>query len=117
MDPGLEIAKWFGEAICASLVGGVATWLTTSRRSRAKVESLASSLEAMRSELEEFDGRIKALEDNQGDARVQSGVDHANAANLAMTVVDLRAKVETTHTLLQQIRGMLVLGRARGLDE
>lgn len=100
VDPGLEVVKWVGEAVAATLVGSAATWFTTLRSSRAVLEKLADRVAELQAKVEE-------LESAETNMRVQSGVDHANAANLAVQVVEVKALSAATNATMQRILGLL----------
>ena len=96
----MEIGKWIGEAIAATLVGSAATWLTATKGLRAAVDRLEQRVEALEAEVDE-------LRDGRADEQAQSAADHANAANLAQRVTEVKALSEKTHETMQRILGLL----------
>jgi outer membrane murein-binding lipoprotein Lpp len=99
-DAGLEIVKWVGEAVAATLVGGAATWFGSTRNLRAIVDRLTERV----AELEEM---VERLSEERVHAREQSSADHANASNLAQRVVEVKALAEATHARMERILGLL----------
>lgn len=107
VDAGLEVGKWIGEAVASVLVGGAASWLMAIRTTRVKQEKLEGRVARLASLVDELEAKISEVERAREDARVQSSADHANAANLAAQVVEVKAMAANTHTVMQRILGLL----------